>query len=236
VRVIPAVDMMDGMVVQLVGGVPGTERIVLPDPVKVAQEWESLGAPAIHAVDLDAALDRGNNLDSIMAIIREVSIPVQVGGGIRSQERVDQLLEAGASAVVIGTRAIREPEWLEKVSREHPRRAILALDVKEGMIQVRGWQESSGISAEEMFKRIEGLPLSGVLHTNVDVEGQAKGIAAEDARTFIQRCPFPVISSGGITTVEDITALESMGAEAVVIGVALYTGRLDPKEIWGDKA
>ncbi len=235
-RVIPAVDMIKGRVVQLVGGVPGTERVVLPDPVEVALDWESRGAPAIHVVDLDAALGKGSNLDHIMGIISKMTVPVQVGGGIRSFVRVKELLDAGASAVVVGTKAIREPEWLKKVSSDHPGKVILALDVKGGKIQVKGWQESTGISMKEMFERIEELPLSGVLHTNVDVEGQAKGIAAEEARRFIQDCPFPVISSGGITTTEDIAALESMGAEAVVIGVALYTGRLDPKDIWGERA
>ena len=235
-RIIPAVDMMEGRVVQLVGGVPGTEQVVLPDPVEVALDWESRGAPAIHVVDLDAALGKGNNLDHILGIIDKVKVPVQVGGGIRSSERVDELLGAGASAVVVGTKAIREPEWLEKMSTAHPGKVILALDVKGGKIQVKGWQESTGISVEEMFERIGHLPLSGVLHTNVDVEGQAKGIAAEEAEMFIQDCPFPVISSGGVTTVEDIEALERMGAEAVVIGVALYTGRLDPKDIWGERA
>ncbi len=234
-RVLPAVDMMGGKVVQLVGGVPGTEQMTMPDPVEMALRWESLGAPGIHVVDLDAALGRGSNLESIMGIINEVSVPVQVGGGIRSLERVEELIDAGASTVVIGTKAITEPEWLETVSWDHPMKVVVALDVKGGTIQIKGWQESSGISMREIFQRVGVLPLAAVLHTNVDVEGRAQGIAAEETRVFIKECPCPVIASGGITTMEDIRSMESMGAEAVVIGVALYTGKLDPESLWGSK-
>ena len=235
-RILPAVDMMDGKVVQLVGGVPGTEKVVLPDPVNMALRWESLGAPGIHLVDLDSAMGRGSNLDIVMDVIRQVSVPVQVGGGIRTEELVEELLEAGASSVVVGTRAIGEPEWLDGVSRTHPGRMVLALDVKKGTIQIRGWQESSGISMEEMFRRIKDLPLAGVLHTNVDVEGRAQGIAAEATRSFIRACPCPVIASGGISSMEDIESLRRLGADAVVIGVAIYTGRLDPNQLWGEKS
>jgi phosphoribosylformimino-5-aminoimidazole carboxamide ribotide isomerase len=135
--------------------------------------------------------------------------------------------------VVVGTKAIREPTWLDLVSRTHPARVVLALDVKGGSVQVKGWQESSGVSPREILERIRDLPLAGVLHTNVDVEGKAQGIAAEETEAFMRECPFPVIASGGITTVEDIISMERMGAEAVVIGVALYKGKLDPESIWG---
>lgn len=233
-RILPAVDMLDGKVVQLVGGVPGTEKIVLPDPVEIALRWETMRAPGIHVVDLDAALGKGNNIESIKDIIANVTIPIQVGGGIRSDQLVDELLEAGARTVVVGTQAIKDPIWLARNADEHPGRIVLALDVKGGMVQVRGWQEDSGISVNEMFRRIEDLPLAGVLHTNVDVEGRGEGIAPRATADFIRRCPFPVIASGGISSMEDLAALEEMGAEAVVIGIALYTGKLDPRQLWGE--
>jgi len=234
-RILPAVDMLNGKVVQLVGGVPGTEKIVLPDPVEMALKWESMGAPGLHVIDLDGALGKGNNIESIKDIIENVTIPVQVGGGIRSDQLVDDLLEVGARTIVVGTKAIKDPIWLARNADEHPGRIVLALDVKGGMIQVRGWQEDSSISMDEMFRRIEDLPLAGVLHTNVDVEGKAEGIAAQDAADFIRRCPCPVIASGGISSMEDLAALEEMGAEAVVIGIALYTGKLNPEQLWGER-
>lgn len=234
-RILPAVDILDRKVVQLVGGVPGTEKVMIPDPLEMALEWESLGAPGIHVVDLDGALGRGSNLKVIKDIIEATSIPVQVGGGIRSSDLVDELLETGASAVVVGTKAIREPAWLKEIVQRYPERIVLALDVKSGMIQVRGWQEDSGISLEEVFARIGDLPLAGVLHTNVDVEGRGEGIVASEVANFIRRCPCPVIASGGISSMEDLASLRSMGATAVVVGIALYTGKLDPGQLWGDK-
>lgn len=234
-KIMPAVDIMNGRVVQLVGGKPGTERVVLPHPVDVAVNWEERGAPRLHVVDLDGAFGRGRNTEIVKEIIRELSIPVQVGGGIRKSEMVSDLLGWGAEAVVVGTKAITEPAWLEEISINFPGRVILALDVKEGLVQVRGWQESSGISLEEMFRMITPLALSGVLYTNVDIEGQASGIDRMKVAEFVKGCPHPVIASGGISSMEDIEALKKIGVRAGIVGLALYMGKLDPEQIWGEK-
>jgi len=231
--VLPAVDIMKGRVVQLVGGVPGTERVVLPDPLQMAMRWQEAGAPGLHLIDLDAALGVGSNLDVIEEICSRLDIPVQVGGGIRSSRLVGRLLESGANAVIVGTKGITDKEWLEEISLSHPGRVILALDVKEGEVQVKGWQESSGVGMAEIFERIADLPLAGVLHTNVDVEGKEKGIDIEAVSEFVERCPLPVIASGGISSIEDIQALDSLNIKAVVVGIALYTGRIRPERLWG---
>lgn len=232
-KVLPAVDIMGGRVVQLVGGRPGTEQVVLPDPVEVALYWERLGAPGLHVVDLDAAMERGDNRKIVRVIIDETTIPVQVGGGVRSTEAVERLLEWGAHAVIVGTKGILEPAWLESVTVLFPASIILALDVRRGLVQVRGWQESSGISVGEMFRIIRPLPLAAVLYTNVDIEGKAAGIDEVAVSHFVRDCPHPVIASGGIATIEDLRTLESMGVSAAVVGVALYTGKLNPTKIWG---
>jgi len=146
--VMPAVDILDHNVVQLVGGVRGTEQLVMPNPVDVARDWVTKGAPMLHVVDLDGAFAKGNNIATIRRIISECGVPVEVGGGIRSIEVAEYLLDAGAKRVIVGTKAIREPEWLTHLAERNPNRIVLALDVKGGMITVKGWQESSGISHE----------------------------------------------------------------------------------------
>ncbi|MGD0057304.1 MAG: 1-(5-phosphoribosyl)-5-[(5-phosphoribosylamino)methylideneamino] imidazole-4-carboxamide isomerase [Methanomassiliicoccales archaeon] len=231
--VLPAVDIMDGKAVQLVGGKPGTEKVVLPDPVEVARRWEKFRAPGLHVVDLDGALDRGENLGTIERIIKRVSIPVQVGGGIRSTETVDDLIGWGVDKVVLGTRAIRELEWLKEVTADYPRRIVLAIDMKGGKVQLKGWQESSLMRIGDLFENIRDVPLAGVLHTNVDVEGRGVGIDPEEMGKFIRSCPHPVVASGGIKNMDDILLLAELGAQVAIVGMALYTGDINPEKIWG---
>lgn len=230
-KVIPAVDILGGKVVTLVGGKPGTEKVSLPNPREVALDWERKGAPMIHLVDLDAAMDRGDNFEAITSILAKVKAPIQIGGGIRTTERAEMLLNLGASRVVVGTRAITDPDWLEELALSNRHKIVLALDLKDGKIQVRGWKESSSRTVKEVLERTEGLPLAGVLHTNIDVEGQAAGIDAERFAEFVTMCPHPVIASGGITTVDDLRKLEEIGAESAIVGLALYAGTIGP-EVW----
>ncbi len=231
--ILPAIDLLNGKVVQLVGGKPGTEKIVLPNPEEVAWSWQRQGAPGIHVVDLDAALGKGNNLPAIQSILDMVDVPVQVGGGIRDSGAVDTFLRLGASRVIVGTRAITDPMWLREISLNCPGKIILALDIRGGKIQLKGWQESSAIAVKEMLEAIADLPLAGILHTNVDVEGRAAGIDSQEMETFLRMSPHPVIASGGITTMEDIRTLQRMGVQTAVVGLALYTKMIDPAEIWG---
>jgi phosphoribosylformimino-5-aminoimidazole carboxamide ribotide isomerase len=231
--VLPAIDLLNGKVVQLVGGRPGTEQVVLPNPQEVAWRWQREGAPGIHVVDLDAALGKGGNRESIRSILEKVNIPVQVGGGIRDSSAVESILDMGASKVIVGTRGITDPRWLREVSLSNPQKIILAMDVRGGKIQLKGWQESSRTSTQEVLQAIADLPLAGVLHTNVDVEGRAAGIDGQEMETFLRMCPHPVIASGGITTMEDIRTLQRMGVQIAVVGLALYTNKIDTAEIWG---
>ena len=230
--VMPAVDILDHNVVQLVGGVRGTEQLVMPNPADVARDWVAKGAPMLHVVDLDGAFAKGNNIQVIRRIITESDVPVEVGGGIRSIEVAEYLLDAGAKQVVVGTKAIKEPEWLRLLAERNPKRIVLALDVKGGMITVKGWQESAGISHEEMFRRIEDIPLAAVLHTDVDVEGKVQGINVDEVESFVSGCPHEVIASGGITGMNDLAELERIGIRSAVVGLALYTGKLNHIDVW----
>ena len=225
--IIPAVDMMDHRVVQLVGGVPGSEKITMPDPFMAAMEWVGKGAEYLHLVDLDAAFGRDGNLGVIKKIIAESGVPVEVGGGIRSRETVKELSDAGADRIILGTKAINDTDWLIDISNEFPGKIVLALDTKNNEITVKGWQEASPISLDRMFDIIRELPLAGVLNTNVDVEGQGKGIADVQV-DFIRKCPHKVIASGGISSIDDATRLSKAGAAGAVVGVSIYTGILEP--------
>ena len=229
-RMIPAVDVMDHQVVQLVGGVPGSQQSVMPDPLAVAGMWVEKGAPYLHLVDLDGAFGKENNIPIFKRIIREYDVPAEVGGGIRDSETIDELISAGADRVVVGTKAVKEPEWLEEMADRHPGHIVLSMDTKGGLIAIKGWQESAALSVEDMFERIRDMPLAAVLNTNVDVEGQRKGIDEAQARDFISRCPAKVIASGGVTSRRDAEILADAGAEGAVVGLAMYTNVISPWE------
>ncbi len=229
-RVIPAVDVLDHQVVQLVGGVPGSQQIVMPDPVAVAGMWIGKGAEYLHLVDLDGAFGKENNFPVFKRIIKEFGVPVEIGGGIRSSEAVRELISAGADRVIVGTKAVRDPDWLADLADEFPGRMVLSMDTKGGRIAVKGWQESAELTVGEMFARIKGMPLAAVLNTNVDVEGRRKGIDERQARDFIRSCPHKVIASGGVTSREDAEILSECGAEGAGVGLAMYTEVIRPWE------
>ncbi|NLF33955.1 MAG: 1-(5-phosphoribosyl)-5-[(5-phosphoribosylamino)methylideneamino]imidazole-4-carboxamide isomerase [Thermoplasmatales archaeon] len=226
--IIPAVDIMDHRVVQLVGGVPGSERIVMPDPLSVAGSWVAKGARMLHLVDLDGAFGKDDNIPVIKRIVSECGVPVEVGGGIRSEETIRELVDAGAIRVIVGTKAVREPGWLGEMAERFPGKIMLALDTRGDDIVIKGWQESAPVTVDRMFEIIEDMPLAGILNTNVDVEGLGGGIDAGQVRRFVSRCPHPVVASGGVTTLEDAEELDTAGAVGAVVGMALYTGVLRP--------
>ena len=226
--IIPAVDIMDHRVVQLVGGVPGTEKIIIDDPVETAASWMNKGAKALHIIDLDGAFGKENNISVIKKIIERCKVPVEVGGGIKDESTIKELLDAGADKVIVGTKAIKDHGWLSEMSNKFPGRLLLAMDTKGGRIAIKGWQEDSQISVDEMFRVIKDMPLAGILNTNVDVEGQGRGIDESQARDFISKCPHPVIASGGVTTEEDAKKLDAAGAAGAVVGVSIYTGMMEP--------
>jgi phosphoribosylformimino-5-aminoimidazole carboxamide ribotide isomerase len=230
--VLPAIDIMNGKVVQLVGGVPGTERIVLPDPIAVAHDWEDRGAPGLHVIDLDAAMGKGSNLPIIRRILAEIEIPVQVGGGVRSESMIADLISFGASRVITGTKGILDRPWLKCMAEKWPGKLMLAIDVRESKVLIKGWQEPTMITLDEIFRNITALPLAGVLYTDVDVEGKNAGIDATKTKAFIDQCPHNVFVAGGIKNREDINLLEKLGACAAVVGMAMYTGGIAPSDVW----
>jgi len=228
---IPAVDIRDGACVQLVGGSYDNERVRLDDPVAVAREWTERGFRRLHVVDLDAATDRGSNAPVLEQILRNTNAIVQAGGGVRSIERVDALVETGARYVVLGTRAVETPEWLADVAEHRPDTVIVAADVRGREVVTRGWRSALGEDVRAFVREIDALPLAGVLVTAVHVEGQMCGPDLDLMEVIVATTSIPVIASGGIATMHDLRALASRGVAGAVIGMALYTGALDARAV-----
>ncbi|MHB8585132.1 MAG: 1-(5-phosphoribosyl)-5-[(5-phosphoribosylamino)methylideneamino]imidazole-4-carboxamide isomerase [Thermoplasmatota archaeon] len=223
-KIIPAIDLRDGHCVQLVGGDPLHERLRLPDPVAQARAFEHDGASLLHVVDLDRALGRGTNLQAVKSIIEAVRIPVQVGGGIRDFEGVDDLLNAGASKVVVGTRAVKDEQFLNEAAKRYGARILVAVDARGDEIVVKGWTEGSGRKLHEFVSHLDPLSLGGLLYTDVGREGRMGGANVDGVRAIAQKIHTPLIASGGIRSIEDLKELKAAGAWGAVIGMALYTG------------
>jgi phosphoribosylformimino-5-aminoimidazole carboxamide ribotide isomerase len=217
---------MDGRCVQLVGGDPARRIFDEDDAVARAVAWQAEGADGLHVVDLDAALGRGDNATLVARILDAVDVPVQVGGGLRDDEAIRRTLEEGAQHVVVGTRALEDPEWLRRAATAWPDRLVVAVDVRGGRVVIRGWTEATSSGVVEAARALEALPLAGLLCTGVDAEGRGMGVDHDLFKRLLRATRLPVIASGGVSSMDDIRFLAAAGAEACVIGTALYAGRL----------
>ncbi len=226
---VPALDLRDGACVQLVGGRYDQERVRLPDPLAVARDWAARGFSRLHVVDLDAATGHGSNRATVEALIAQRSARTQVGGGVRDDRMADALLAAGAERVVVGTRAIEEPEWLVALAFRHPGRVVVAADVHGRQIVKRGWAVGAGMGVFIFALQSSRLPLAGLLVTAVHREGRMAGPDVDLMRLVVERTAVPVIASGGITSCEDLRRLRDVGVAEAVLGMALYTGVLDSR-------
>ena len=229
--VIPAVDLRDGRCVQLVGGSYDHEMVRVEDPLAAAARWESVGFRHLHVVDLDAATGRRSNADVIRRLLEASRSETQVGGGIRTEANVGQLLSAGAARVITGTRALERPDWLEEIATMHPARVIAAVDVRGGNVVTRGWTSIHDRSVEDVVSALNGLPLAGLMVTAVHAEGRMEGTDLQLMENVLRRSELPVQASGGIGCVEDLRALADLGVAAAIVGMALYTGALDAQAI-----
>ncbi len=225
--VTPAIDLRDGKCVQLVGGEYNREVVTLDDPLSVAIDWERRGFETLHVVDLDAATEAGSNRKLVENILNSTSARVQVGGGLRSTEAIERVLDVGASNAVVGTRAIENADWLARVTELYPQRIVVAADVRGRRIQVRGWRQSSTMSLDSVIENLNGLPLAGILVTAVHREGAMLGPDLELLEHVIGISSHPVQAAGGIRSNDDLRALSDAGVSRAVVGMALYTGALE---------
>ncbi len=233
-KIIPAIDIKEGKCTQLVGGKASTAKYY-GDPVEAAKRWISLGAEILHVIDLDATLGTGDNIKSVLKIKEAVKAPIHFGGGVRDYGYCKKLLvECGIDRVAIGTLAIKdhmmrreegsmEIKNLPQALRE---RIIISLDSKGGKVVTHGWKTNTGVETVKLAEEFEDL-VWGFLYTDVDVEGQMKGINLEGTRRIIDATDKPVIASGGISSIDDVRGLKDAGAWGVVLGKALYEGKID---------
>lgn len=224
--VFPAVDIAGGRCVQLRRGDPEAATVYYDDPVEAALRWVSEGAQALHVVDLDAALGRGRNAEVIARLVAAVPVPVQVAGGVRDEGAFIAALETGAARVVLGTAAVDNPRVVASLARAHPHRVVVAADVRDREVVVGGWTRGSGVPVDQFVPRVELPGVAALLITDVARDGVLEGPACDLYREVAQMTEVPVIASGGVRDPDDVAAVREAGASGVVIGTALYEGRL----------
>lgn len=229
-EIIPAIDLRGGKVVRLVQGDPARETRYGDDPAAVATEWERRGAPRLHLVDLDGALQgTPTNRGALAAILSRIRIPAQVGGGLRSLDAVRAILDLGAAVAVLGTAAIRDPAFLESACAVFPDRVALGLDARGGILAVSGWAEATGVRATDLARRVGDLSLHAIVYTDIRRDGMLEGPNLAELAAVAAATRIPVIASGGISSLEDLRALRTLepaGVTGAIIGKALYDGRL----------
>jgi phosphoribosylformimino-5-aminoimidazole carboxamide ribotide isomerase len=231
--VIPAIDVFGGRCVRLVKGDYEHPTVYSENPLEVVAEFEEAGAERLHVVDLDAARGTANNSTVIKSILRRHNLKVQVAGGIRSSEAVDAWLDAGAHAVVMGTAAVREPRLLERCTRQHPGQVLAALDVRDDKAAVSGWTETEPVMIGALVARWDRLPLAGVILTCIDRDGTLGGPDLETLARVRGMTGLPIQYSGGISSVDDLQKVAAAGAHAVILGKALYEGRITLEQALG---
>jgi phosphoribosylformimino-5-aminoimidazole carboxamide ribotide isomerase len=227
-KVLAAVDIMGGSVVRLVRGNPDDKVEYSNDPVETARKWESVGADMLHIVDLDAAFSTGSNSELIAKISQAVRIPLQVAGGIRSLEKAEEMLSM-ASRVVIGTMAYREPEVVRKLVKKNADRVTISVDQMDGMVMVKGWKESTGTTVADAISQFLAIGVDEFLLTSIDRDGTLQG---PDIKTLADAAVSArIIASGGISSIEDVIKIRSAGCSSVIIGKAMYDGKVSIQKV-----
>ena len=231
-EVIPAIDLRGGRCVRLEQGDYGRERVFDEDPVAVGRRWVEAGAGRIHVVDLDGAREgvRGN-APAVEALVAAVSVPIQLGGGIRSAQTAGELLALGVDRVIFGTAALDAPEEVaEAVAANGAERVIVSVDARAGLVASRGWTEGSGIAAGDLVEGMAELGVRRFIYTDISRDGTLEHPNFKALKGILERVRYPVLAAGGIVSVEDLLELAGMGVEGAVTGLAVYTGAIDLRE------
>ena len=231
--VIPAIDILGGRCVRLVQGDYEHPTVYSDDPSAIAAEFAEAGAEHLHVVDLDAARGSADNKTAIEAILRRKDLKVQVAGGIRTSDAADFWLGAGAHAVVMGTAAVRDPRLLERCARVHPGRVLTALDLRDDKPAVSGWANTEPILIGSLLGRWDRLPLAGVIVTSINRDGTLSGPDLDALVKVRAMSGLPMQYSGGISSLDDIARVAAAGANAVILGKALYEGRITLEQALG---
>ena len=238
-QLLPAIDLLEGRCVRLRQGNYDDSTVFSDDPVDMALRWRDEGAERLHLVDLDGAkAGRPVNQDVVRRIVTATGLPCQLGGGIRNEDNVRSTIEkTGVDRVIIGTKALREPDWFAEMCVRFPNQLALGLDGRNSMVATDGWLEVSKVSVTELAQRFVGIPLAAVIYTNIANDGMMQGIDEQTLNDFrtLAEMGLPVIASGGVTTMDDIAALKKIAAGhpnliGVITGRAIYEGTIGVRE------
>lgn len=231
--IIPAIDIKDGKCVRLLQGRMDDETVYSDDPHAMALKWGRLGARLIHVIDLDGAFTKTpQNTESIRKILKTVNVPIQLGGGIRNEKTVHMYLEMGVKRVIIGTSAIKRPEFVKKVCKTYPDQIVVGIDARNGKVAIDGWTQTTPIEAIELAKEFEDCGVAAINFTDIHRDGMQSGPNLDATRQLAEAISIPVVASGGVSSIEDVKKLlplEAVGVGGVIIGKALYSGKLDLK-------
>ncbi len=223
----PAIDIRDGKCVRLAQGDYSAETVYGSDPADMAQRWATDGASGLHIVDLDGARNGSPvNRDQIEAITRELDIPCQVGGGIRDESTIVEMMELGVKRLVIGTKALRDREWLESMAEKYHGVLLVGIDARDGKVATNGWEQISDTMAVDFVRQINHLPLAGIIFTDIARDGMLEGPNFQAMGEVVEASRIPVIASGGVTTANDVEQLSRLGLDGCIVGRSLYEGRL----------
>ena len=227
----PAVDILDGKCVRLRQGDYEQSTVYGQDPSDMAARWCSDGAECLHLVDLDGARDGSSfNFAAVEKIVASVDVPCQLGGGIRSEEAIRNYLELGVSRLVVGTKALKDPEWLRQMAERFPEKLAIGIDARDGKVATDGWQQVSEMTAIDFGKQISDLPIAAIIYTDILKDGMLAGPNFEATREFNEEVNVPVIASGGVSSIEDVTKLAALSVSGCIIGRSLYEAKLELRD------
>jgi phosphoribosylformimino-5-aminoimidazole carboxamide ribotide isomerase len=234
-EIIPSIDIKNGKCVKLVQGVPDSGREISEDPVKIAKKWADDGARVLHIIDLDAAIygdtDNFETVKGILRVLNKLNIHAEVGGGIRTIEKAKELIKSGASWIILGTVAVKDPKLTNKIIESvGSKRVIIAIDSKKDRILTQGWRFKSKLSPISAVNKYQNLGISAFLYTDVDVEGTMKGVNVNFIKNIVKLSRIPIIYSGGVSSLNDIAELTRTGVQGVIVGRAFYDGIFTLKE------
>jgi len=232
--IFPAIDLLEGRCVRLYQGDYDRFQVFHDNPADVAQQWASEGATWLHVVDLDGAkAGKPVNLEAIAAIVEAVSVPIQVGGGLRDRASVAQLLELGVQRVILGTVAVEQPQLVASLCQEFPGRIVVGIDARNGKVATRGWLETSEVSATDLAQQMQQLGAVAIIYTDIHRDGTLSGPNLDALRELATSLSISVIASGGVSSITDLLsllALEPLGVTGAIVGRALYTGDISLKQ------
>ena len=225
-QVVPAIDLRGGQCVRLRQGDYAQETVFGADPAAMAERWVNEGASRIHLVDLDGArVGKPVNVEAVRAILQRVSVPCQLGGGVRDESTIATWLEAGIDRVIIGTRALKDPAWFEEMATRYPDRLVLGLDARNGQVATEGWLDVSTVPTIELAGRFDHLPLAALIYTDISRDGMLEGPNIEATAALASQLKTPVTASGGVSQLDDLRKLATTRVNACIVGVALYRNR-----------